>query len=500
MQVYSSYDFSQPQQLHIRSFWLKVTQSLWVIGKNFIPLLLLMLVKKSNGTEKWWFVAIPFMLLIFSFFRAYIQYKFFQFTVQNGELVLTEGWLNKKQTILTLDKIHEVNLNQNFLHKLLGLYHVSIDTAGSSQTEIEINGISHRRALALKEFLTQVDVMENKPLVEEISSKKDAIQQRIHISTSSLIKIGLTRNYLQTFGVFLAFGYQIIDQIEPFFYNSEESIYDDILSTTTQVQTGLVWLGILFFFMIFIIIFNLVRTFITYYNFQIQLKNEHVVLSYGLTNSHLISVPSHKVQLFQFQQNYFQKWMNLFEVKVKQVESEHANKKKKGIIIPGANYLELQNLFRVIYSKNLIDIPHYYRPHIRLFVIKTTVVSLLFLLLMSIAWYFDEKQFIFMLPILLLMVIGMMYKGYLNTKMYYDNEFLVFTNGVWDVTTTYLHISKVQQISISQSIFQRKKQIGSLTLSTAGGGLSLRYYSFPVLQQLTNEWTFQIEKKRYKWT
>src|SRR5690606_33962268 len=107
----------------------------------------------------------------------------------------------------------------------------------------------------------------------------------------------------------------------------------------------------------------------------------------GLTDSHLISVPSNKVQMFQFQQNYFQKLMNLFEIKIKQVESNEENKKKKGLIIPGANYLELSQLFHVIFNNGLIDLKKGIKPHIRVLLIKTMILCLPVIVSLTVMYF-----------------------------------------------------------------------------------------------------------------
>ena len=139
---------------------------------------------------------------------------------------------------------------------------------------------------------------------------------------SSLIKIGLTRNYLQTFALLFAFSFQIMDQLRSFLsYDIDDentTRYNEMFQASQLEQLGL--LLILMFIIgivIFVVVFNLARTLLTYYNYQIQLKNKQLTVSYGLTDSHIIAVPSNKVQIFQVQQNYFQKLMNLFRKSAK---------------------------------------------------------------------------------------------------------------------------------------------------------------------------------------
>src|SRR5690606_26135301 len=113
------------------------------------------------------------------------------------------------------------------------------DTAGSSKTEIAINGVDYHKALALKEVLTNAKIAtdENSETAQTdetafLQSEKTTDEEKITISLPSLIKIGLTRNYLQTFGLMIAFSFQIIDQAKDFLFPDEDevSVYSDIFN------------------------------------------------------------------------------------------------------------------------------------------------------------------------------------------------------------------------------------------------------------------------------
>lgn len=497
-----SYNFSVPNKLDKKALFLVLGTTLYTVARAAWPIIAIMVVKREF--KSWYFFAVIGVIILATFITKLINYFYFSYQVVDDELIIKNGWLNKSTTVVKLDKIHEVNLNQKFTHKIIGLYLVNIDTAGSSSTEIEINGIDFQKALALKDVLTS-SVETNQDSVEILTDEttekiiENQPADKIKISLISLIKIGLTRNYLQTFGLLVAFSFQIIDQLQDFFYKDDASVYDDIFEASYDEYLGLVGIALFFGLIAVVVIFNLARTLLTYYNYQIHLKDKHLTASYGLTDSHIISVPANKVQMFQFQQNYFQKLMNLFEVKIKQVESNEDNKKKKGLIIPGANYLELNTLFKVVFSNNLIDLKNGYKPHVRVLAIKTAILCIpAFIALMIL--YFTESLFYswIILPFFTLGFL-LIYLGYKNEKMVFKDDFVVVKNGIWDITTTYLPVDKIQKISISQSTFQEKRQIGSLNLYTAAGIVTLYYYDFNLLQRMVNEILYKIEKNKHSW-
>ena len=497
-----SYNFSLPNKLDKKALFLVLGTTLYTVARAAWPIIALMVVKREF--KSWPFFAVIGLIILATFVTKLINYFYFSYQVVGDELIIKKGWLNKSTTVVKLDKVHEVNLNQKFTHKIIGLYLVNIDTAGSSSTEIEINGIDFQKALALKDVLTS-SVETNQESKTTLSEENDGViveyqsSDKIKISLISLIKIGLTRNYLQTFGLLIAFSFQIIDQLQDFFYKDDASVYDDIFEASYDEYLGLVGVAIFFGLIALVVIFNLARTLLTYFNYQINLKDKHLTASYGLTDSHIISVPANKVQMFQFQQNYFQKLMNLFEVKIKQVESNEDNQKKKGLIIPGANYLELNTLFNVIFSNNLIDLKNGYKPHIRVLAIKIAILCIPAIITLIILYFTDSL--LFSLVILPFFILGclLIYMGYKNEKMVFKDDFVILKSGIWDISTTYLPIDKIQKVSISQSYFQEKRQIGSLNLYTAAGIVTLYHYDFNMLQRMVNEILYKIEKNKHSW-
>jgi len=497
-----SYNFSLPNKLDKKALFLVLGTTLYTVARAAWPIIALMFVKREF--KSWYFFAVIGVIILTTFVTKLINYFYFSYQVIDDELIIKKGWLNKSTTVVKLDKIHEVNLNQKFIHKIIGLYLVNIDTAGSSSTEIEINGIDFQKALSLKDVLTS-SVETNQESTTILSEENDEAvvedqsSDKIKISLISLIKIGLTRNYLQTFGLLIAFSFQIIDQLQDFFYKDDASVYDDIFEASYDEYLGLVGVALFFGLIAVVVIFNLARTLLTYYNYQINLKDKHLTASYGLTDSHIISVPANKVQMFQFQQNYFQKLMNLFEVKIKQVESNEDNKKKKGLIIPGANHLELNTLFNVIFSNNLIDVQNGYKPHIRVFAIKIAILCVPALVTLIVLYFTDSLLFSWIILPFFSLGSLLIYMGYKNEKMVFKDDFVILKSGIWDITTTYLPIDKIQKVSISQSYFQEKRQIGSLNLYTAAGIITLYYYDFNMLQRMVNEILYKIEKNKHSW-
>ena len=98
------------------------------------------------------FVAIS--LLFFAIY-SYLKYHNFTFYVDDhhDEFVVQHGIVNKTKTVVQLHKIQQVNLKQNLIQRLVDVYQIDIDSAGSEHKEGMITAVSKAVAMDLKEKL-----------------------------------------------------------------------------------------------------------------------------------------------------------------------------------------------------------------------------------------------------------------------------------------------------------------------------------------------------------
>ncbi len=74
----------------------------------------------------------------------------FVFTIEADELLVAKGVVAHERLTIPLDRVQSVSINQRFLHRLIGLVSVTVETAGSSDAELEIDAVDRGRAEALQ--------------------------------------------------------------------------------------------------------------------------------------------------------------------------------------------------------------------------------------------------------------------------------------------------------------------------------------------------------------
>ena len=203
-------DFSQPQRQSLPGIFVMFANTLQKSVRAFWPILLIWLVK-FDSLDKLVFFGIVAGVVILIGIISYLQYHFFTFHIdnKNQEFVIQKGIINKTRITIQLHKIQQVNINQSIIQRLVGVYKLEIDTAGSDKKEASISAISHDLATILKDRLIHHSQLENNDLIIT-NQEENAPTSLIKIGLSSLIKIGFTSNYVKSFALLFLFFSTII--------------------------------------------------------------------------------------------------------------------------------------------------------------------------------------------------------------------------------------------------------------------------------------------------
>src|SRR5690606_33786919 len=92
--------------------------------------------------------------------------------------------------------------------------------------------------------------------------------------------------------------------------------------------------------MVLVLVLNLARTILKFFDFRITKQNNALLLSYGLLNTKNTILRPEKVQIVSIGRNYFQKKLDIQDIKVRQASNSELSdqgQKKTAIEIPGCN-------------------------------------------------------------------------------------------------------------------------------------------------------------------
>lgn len=496
-----SIDFSQPQRQSLPGILVMFANSLQKTVRALWPMLLIWLVKFDSLNKLVFFGSVAGVVLIIAII-SYLQYLFFTFHIdeENGEFVIQKGVLNKTRITIQLHKIQQVNINQSLIQRIVGVHKLEIDTAGSDKKEASISAISHELATILKERLinhSQLEAFENsEKAMDEVTSSSF-----IKIGLLSLIKIGFTSNYIKSFALIFVFFTTILENLQQL--NTEvidEDKVTNYLDTLPIIYSFLLVVG---FFIGLILVVNLVRTILKYFDFTIQKSKQAIILSYGLLSTKNTLLNPNKVQKIKITQNYFQKKLDVTTIGIHQASSDVEKVKEKDQIeVPGCTENERDAILKLLLGQ-LPQKGKMYLPNWR----KLAVNSFFFLLLPIVITLFLNqitefvtwKEWILYTSIFTVFTSILLWYSFKNYRLFVSNEFVIKQNGAWDIDTTFIEHYKIQAIETQQFFWQKATNIGSVTLSTAGGTVSFTTGNFTEIKQLVNYWLYQVESWEKNW-
>ena len=460
------------------------------------------LVKSPHLFIDWRFWLVLFGLLILAFIIAYVQYRHFTYYVDEdgGEFVVNQGVFSKSKTVIKFDNILQVKMKQNIVQQALDLYAIEIDSAGSKESEANLYALDEGTAIQLKKYLSDryLDKQETDGSTVENTdiSKQDSAEASVfRIPNWHILLVSLFTNYGQGLTLFFAF---VITTFGSFAEHLDiEGVMDWYDDAEFSLLIVLYYLGAALVIIIFIpFLINLVRYFITYFNFELRRNSKgNVFMHYGLFHIKDVILSRTKVQTLNRVQNPILKALGLSVMSLKQVVTDEAKAESGVVIMPGINQASINLLFDVLHDQDVYTGMSILKPRIGLFISRMVKATILFGLLW-IPLYFNtvpvELYWSLGMLYLLIMLYNLVY--YLKHRLLVSDRFIIKRHGVWDMEDEIIPIEKIVTADVSQTIFQKISGSGNLTVSTPAGSVGIRFFDKQRLITLSNRVLYQIEK------
>lgn len=496
--------FNQPQRQSKVGILVMFFYSLQKLVRVFFPLLIVFFVRSENMNLLYIIPGLVVGIVLLAIL-AYFQYLNFTFYIdeENEEFIINEGIFNKTKTAIKLEKIQQVNINQSLIQKIIGVYALEVDTAGSAKKEASIKAVSHQLALALKTRL-----LENEKKViqhEVINSEEEAVvtqEQKpfIKISLLTLLKIGITSNYLRSIGLLFLFYSYVQENLRNFSETNylDGSQLDDFFATQSIVK-GVLIVGVVLITIVLIV--NIVRTVVKFFDFTISKQKGSLLLSYGLFNTKGTIIKPEKVQITTITRNFFQRKMDILEIKIQQASSGELEAKKDITEIPGCNESEKNEILKLIFNeipeKGVMMKPNWRRLGFSVFLGIIIPLSLYFgfgtyLEPLAFDYAFGAVGYTIFVGIILVF-------SYRNNRLFVTDDYIILQSGAWDVDNRIIEIGKIQALTTSQLFWHKSPNIGSLTIHTAGGDVHFSLGNFTTVKHYVNLWLYTLETKNINW-
>lgn len=496
-------DFYEPQRQSITGIVILFADAVQKFIRHSWAFLLIVIYRFDIEKLTMYLLFIAGSLVLFMIY-AYLVYRNFTFYIDNdrNEFVVKKGIFRKDQMAIPIQKIQQVNINQSLVQKLINVYSLGIETAGSSDKEVDIRAISHQQALLIKERLLEQGENSVENSISEDSSDIKTSKPFLKLSFLTLLKIGLVSNYGRSIALLIGFlgtMYNGLHDVITSFQLDENEINSSLEEGFALVSVSII-IGVM---LAAVLLINIFSTIFKHFNFEISKHRRLLSISSGLLAKKNKIINPKKTQIISYSQNYFQRKMNFFDMFIKQASSDIVtqNPQDLSVEVPGCSQEERDGILSVLLKKQPV-LDGFYVKNYRFF-FKILFSGLLF----PIAFYFvfagliypeirEYEIFVWLYAFLLAIY---SYFNYKNARLYISNDFVVVRSGAWDVSHEILETYKIQGVSLRQPFWYKKADVGHLTLHTAAGDLIFNFVKFSEIQNHVNRWLYEVEISNKEW-
>lgn len=401
------------------------------------------------------FGGLGFIAVIF----AAIQYFSFGYRVVGDHLETKSGILGRHVRIVPLARIQNVNISRSWVHRILGLVELQIETASGTGAEVKIGALQEPDAHRLKEQLTGITAPS-----EVFAAPVQAVHYRA--STRDLIFAGMTENRAFVI-VASAFG------LMAFTPGGDDAIIEALVDWVKgHGYDSMPWwiyaLGALAFFIIGWLL-SIVFTLVQFWGFELSEHDGKLRRQYGLINHFENVVPRGRIQVVRSTQSFVQSWFGYSKLHAETAGSfvlnEQGGKTLLAPLVLGKDQAELKQLAlsgRSIQGLEWRSIPR------RAFWVHWRWWGLIGLAAGAGAGYKWGLLVGAAVAVGILALTALSQTVAVRRSAYAMNDELVAGRQGWLLhQMEYLPLARVQAVNIDTSPFQRRLKLATVTLTSA---------------------------------
>ncbi len=480
------------------------------VRKAWAGLVPLYLALRKASLVDWQIFLMVAVVVSLYFLFSYLSYQRFFYYVKGDEIIIEKGVLYRKKISLPFNKIQTINFKENILHQVLGVTAVQIDAAGSKTEEISVEALSKSKANAFRDYvmkrkdavaLTAVDTV-NEEQQKEIHEVEASVGNTLlKLGPVDLFKVGISQNHLRSMLIFTVFVWNIYDQIskqleKQFEIDNEEKIQEFSNFVGSDI------LGRLGIFVIVVLLLSLIVsmgiTFFKHFNFQLLASSVGFKKHFGLFERREQSATFNKIQSISWGDNPVKKLFGLFVVKLYPASSGETTT-KKSIQIPGAYRQHVDAIIEELYgSQNEIIYTEHKKSTLFLqrgFFLFALFPGILLSIILYIQYDFMGLFGLLWIPFCYLFLLV----HHKKWRLFMSENLLRVQSGIFSHQYKMIDIRKIQAVTLKQSPYEKRKDLGALELHSAGRNIVIDFLPLPIIKQLESYILYKIESSTRSW-
>jgi len=425
-----------------------------------------------------WVLPILFMFTVISILSAFIRYFSFSYHIQGNELITQQGIIERKQRIIPLERVQEISIEQSVFQRLFDVVEAKIETGGGQGAEATLSVLSRSEADRLRRAVfDRVEAIKARGVDPELVQPPIPRERMVihRLGINDLVIAGLTTNHLVSAMVLAGALWNFADDILPdtIYQRAADIIYSLTRQLAAQGAMQAIIIAAVGVFSILVIglLFSILGSILLFYGFTFSRRGEDLHRAYGLFTQRASSLPRHRIQVLKIEEKMMRRLFGLATLRAdtsgRTRENEDDNE-GRDVLIPIVKRAAIDQLLPVIFPDYISDRAEWKRVS-KLAIRRGMVKGGIFCLLVASALFTYQREFIALWPLLFLPIIYLVnlirYRnlGYAMGDLYFRTR-----HGWLGRSTQIVPINKIQAVEVSQTPFDRRLGLATMSVDTAG--------------------------------
>lgn len=382
------------------------------------------------------------------------RYRRIDYELTADTFDLRSGVLSRREREIPFHRIQNVDIQQNVVQRLLDIAEVRLETAGGGSTEAQLRYVSRETAAHLQDELSR-----RKRGTEPDATVEEDGELLFRLSDTEHLVLGAVSadfRYLGALSVLLPI---LAPQLA-----GVVGTEGDLLLLFGPAVALLILVG----FWVLSGVLQILR----YYGFELTRRGDELRYERGLLQRYSGTVPLSKVQSLTLRENVFARTLGYASIVIQTAG-----------YAPGQDGSQVESAVPIAKRERAVALAQKVEPfgdvdfvrpptrartrYVARYAIGLVVLTGLFWLGQQATGYLP----LWYLPLAALVLVPVAAHLKWKHRGYYaDEDYVVTRNGFWRRQITVVPSDRVQTVFSSQSVFQRRRHLGTVTIDTAGGG------------------------------
>jgi len=400
------------------------------------------------------------------------QYFTYRYGFVGRALVIRSGLLERNLRLIPFDRVQNISLHQNLLHRLFGVAEVRLESAGGGvgETEARMQVLRLAQAHALEALVRANPVRNGND--DEVTPEPPAVRW-LHLPTRELVRLGLISNrgmlvVAAALGLLSQAGERVLG-------GASDAVVDagrQGLALAEGWQPGpLAWtlggIALLLVLLALVRLLSVLLAILQFHDFQLWAGQRELRVERGLFSRMRSHLPKRRIQAYSLRESLLHRWFGRQSLRVDRASIEIPGETSLRDLVPLAPPATMTAVLGHLLPAAAWPPGRWNGLHPRAWwrVFAPTAVGLLVLTAALIAWRGPEAGWLLLLlPVLALRAV--LWARYSAWSL--EQGVFTFRQGWLDRHWRFVETGKIHVVALRETPFDRHHGMASVQIDTQG--------------------------------